>query len=203
MAMGQRNYANGFTLTLQPRMMELPTRWKTPKRIFVNSMSDLFHSDVPLFYIKRVFDVMCRADWHQYQVLTKRSERLLELSKELNWMPHIWMGVSVESDTYQHRIDDLRKTDAHVKFLSLEPLLGPLRNLDLRGIDWAIVGGESGPGARPIKPEWVAEVRDQCVSAGVPFFFKQWGGIRKKKTGRTLEGRTWDEMPLDAELVVL
>ncbi len=202
-AMGQANYRNGFRLTLQPHMLELPLRWKSPKRIFVNSMSDLFHEDVPTEYVKRVFDIMVRANWHQFQVLTKRSDRLLELSKKLEWVPHIWMGVSVESEKYAHRIDDLRKTGAHVKFLSLEPLLGPLGKLNLRNIDWAIVGGESGPGARPVNPEWVAEIRDECVRLGVPFFFKQWGGVQKKKTGRSLDGRTWDEMPMDPELVFL
>jgi protein gp37 len=202
-AMGQGNYRNAFKVTLQPQMLELPLRWKTPKRIFVNSMSDLFHKDVPTAYIKQVFDVMGRAQWHEYQVLTKRSERVLELSRQLAWVPQIWMGVSVENEDYVDRIDHLRKTDAHVKFLSLEPLLGPLRKLNLRGIDWAIVGGESGPGARSVNPEWVIEIRDQCLKAGVPFFFKQWGGVQKSKAGRTLEGRTWDEMPTDAELVVL
>ena len=201
--MGQANYRNGFELTLQPQMLDLPLRWKTPKRIFVNSMSDLFHKDVPTDYIKRVFDAMKRAHWHQYQVLTKRSERVLELSNELEWSPQIWMGVSVENDKYKHRIDDLRQTGAHVKFLSLEPLLGSLGKLNLRGIDWAIVGGESGPGARPLNVEWVTEIRDQCIRSDVPFFFKQWGGVQKSKTGRTLEGRTWDQMPMDAELVVL
>jgi protein gp37 len=200
-AMGQANYINGFELTLQPQMLDLPLSWKSPKRIFVNSMSDLFHKDVPLSYIKKVFDVMHRAPQHQYQILTKRSERLLAVHGELNWAPKIWMGVSVESDKYVSRIDDLRKTDAHVKFLSLEPLLGPLLNLNLHGIDWAIVGGESGPKARPIDPAWVTEIRDQCLDARVPFFFKQWGGVRKKTTGRTLEGRTWDEMPAESELV--
>jgi protein gp37 len=202
-AMGQANYSNGFEVTLQPKMLELPLQWKTPKRIFVNSMSDLFHPEVSLSYIKRVFAVMHCAHWHQYQILTKRSERLLELSKELDWQPQIWMGVSVENEKYVHRIDDLRKTRAHVKFLSLEPLLGPLRNLKLRGIDWAIVGGESGPGARPVDPKWIIDIRDQCTDAGVPFFFKQWGGVHKKKFGRTLEGRTWDQMPMDSDLVVL
>jgi protein gp37 len=194
-AMKQANYRNGFKLTLQPQMLELPLKWHSPKRIFVNSMSDLFHEDVPTEYIKQVFDIMRRAAWHQYQVLTKRSERLRDLGKELKWAPQIWMGVSVENEKYVSRIDDLRKSGAHVKFLSLEPLLGPLSNLNLRGIDWAIVGGESGPGARPIDAEWVTEIRDQCLCAGVPFFFKQWGGVQKKRTGRTLEGRTWDEMP--------
>jgi protein gp37 len=201
-AMGQANYRNGFKVTLQPQMLELPLHWKSPKRIFVNSMSDLFHESVPTEYINQVFDVMGRADWHQYQVLTKRSERVLELSKKLKWAPQIWMGVSVENEEYTNRIDDLRRCAAHVKFLSLEPLLGPLQKLNLKGIDWAIVGGESGPGARPIDPQWVTGIRDQCVKAGVPFFFKQWGGVQKKRTGRMLEGRTWDEMP-EAELAVL
>jgi len=198
--MGQANYRNGFEVTLQPHMLELPLKWKTPKKIFVNSMSDLFHADVPFDYIEQVFSVMRRADWHQYQVLTKRSERLLELNPRLDWAPQIWMGVSVENKDYVRRIDDLRKTDAHVKFLSLEPLLGPLHKLNLRGIDWAIVGGESGPGARPVDPSWVTDIRNQCVRAGVAFFFKQWGGVQKKKTGRDLEGRTWDEMPQIAVL---
>ena len=193
--MGQPNYRNGFNVTLQPHMLELPLKWKTPKRIFVNSMSDLFHIDVPLEYIQRVFSVMRQAHWHQYQVLTKRSERLLELNSRLQWEPQIWMGVSVENEQYVSRIDDLRNTDAHVKFLSLEPLLGPLHKLNLRGIDWAIVGGESGPGARPVDPAWIVDIRDQCLRAEVAFFFKQWGGVQKKKTGRELEGRTWDEMP--------
>lgn len=202
-AMGQANYRNGFKLTLQPQMLELPLRWKTPKRIFVNSMSDLFHKDVPTDYIKRVFETMNNADWHQYQVLTKRSDRVLELCEELDWSPQIWMGASVENEKYKFRIDELRKTKAHVKFLSLEPLLGPLGKLELSWIDWVIVGGESGPGARAVKPEWVTEIRDQCVASGIAFFFKQWGGVQKSKTGRTLDGRTWDEMPADAELVVL
>jgi protein gp37 len=194
-AMGQANYRNGFEVTLQPQMLELPLRWKTPRRIFVNSMSDLFHDDVPISYIKEVFAIMGRAHWHQYQVLTKRSERVLALSGQLPWAPQIWMGVSVENQKYAYRIDDLRKTAADVKFLSLEPLLGPLPKLNLRGIDWAIVGGESGPGARRIDPAWVTDIRNQCLKAAVPFFFKQWGGVRKKQTGRSLEGRTWDEMP--------
>jgi protein gp37 len=193
--MGQLNYRNGFEVTLQPHMLERPLKWKTPKKIFVNSMSDLFHIDVPPSYVKDVFSVMRRAHWHQYQVLTKRSERLLELSPELEWAPQIWMGVSVENKDYTHRIEDLQKTGAYVKFLSLEPLLGPLHKLNLRGIDWAIVGGESGPGARPVDPAWVTDIRDQCARADVAFFFKQWGGVQKKKTGRELEGRTWDQMP--------
>lgn len=194
-AMGQRNYRDGFKLTLQPHMLELPLRWKKPQMVFVNSMSDLLHKDVPLDYIHRVFDVMARAGQHRFQVLTKRSERLAEIAGELHWAPNIWMGVSVESVKHQSRIDDLRSAPASVRFLSLEPLLGPLPNLDLRGITWVIVGGESGPGARPMRPEWVIPIRDQCVVAGVPFFFKQWGGVQKKRHGRELDGRTWDEFP--------
>jgi len=193
--MGQINYRNGFEVTLQPQKLELPLRWKSPKRIFVNSMSDLFHEYVPVAYIKGVFEVMGLANWHQYQVLTKRADRLLELGDQLPWRPQIWMGVSVENEDYVERIDHLRETAAHVKFLSLEPLLGPLRRLKLRGIDWVIVGGKSGPGARPIDPAWVTDIRDQCLRAGVAFFFKQWGGAQKKRTGRELEGRTWDELP--------
>jgi protein gp37 len=194
-AMGQRNYRNGFALTLQPQMLEMPLRWKKPQTIFVNSMSDLFHDDVPLSYIGEVFDVMRRASWHRFQVLTKRSERLANLNSQLKWAPNIWMGVSVENDKYRFRIDDLRSTGAYVKFLSLEPLLGPLPNLKLSDIDWVIVGGESGPGARPMDSAWVTDLRDQCRSQHVPFFFKQWGGKNKKQTGRILEGRTWDQMP--------
>ena len=193
--MGQRNYRNGFELTLQPQMLPRPLQWKKPQRIFVNSMSDLFHEDVPLAYIREVFGVMRRASWHRFQVLTKRAERLEQLSTQLDWAPNIWMGVSVESDAYRWRIDHLRSTNACVKFLSLEPLLGPLRHLDLDGVDWVIVGGESGPGARPVDPGWVADLRDQCCKAQTAFFFKQWGGTNKKRTGRLLDGRTWDEMP--------
>ncbi|HZL38300.1 MAG TPA: phage Gp37/Gp68 family protein [Tepidisphaeraceae bacterium] len=195
-AMGQRNYVNGFRLTLQPHMLDTPLRWKKPRTIFVNSMSDLFHRDVPTDYIQQVFAVMNKAHWHTYQVLTKRADRLVELDSSLDWQSHVWMGVSVEHQKYIHRIDDLRKTRAKVKFLSLEPLLGPLANLDLRGIDWAIVGGESGPGARPIERAWVTDIKDQCLRAGVAFFFKQWGGFQKKRAGRELDGRTWDEMPV-------
>jgi protein gp37 len=189
------NYGNGFELTLQPHMLTRPLEWKSPKQIFVNSMSDLFHDDVPLEYIQRVFSVMNQANWHQYQVLTKRAERVEELGPKLKWAPHIWMGVSVESDKYLTRIDCLRRTPAQVKFLSLEPLLGPLPNMNLQGIDWAIVGGESGPGARPMDAAWVIDIRDQCLRANVAFFFKQWGGVFKKRTGRELEGRTWDQKP--------
>ena len=194
-AMGQKNYVNGFRLTLHEHALEVPLRWKKPQTIFVNSMSDLFHKDVPVEFIQDVFRVMNEADWHRYQVLTKRAERIERMSGALPWAPHIWMGVSVESAKYVYRIDHLRHTAAHIKFLSLEPLLGPLRDLDLGGIGWVIAGGESGPGARPMREEWVLEIRDQCVAANVPFFFKQWGGVNKKRTGRLLEGQACDEMP--------
>lgn len=195
-AMGQPNYQNGFRVTLHEHMLERPLQWKTPQLIFVNSMSDLFHEDIPLYFIQRVFDVMHRAHWHQFQVLTKRAERLMELNPHLIWPENVWMGVSVESQKYIHRINHLSQTDAAIKFLSLEPLLGPLSQLPLTNIDWVIVGGESGPGARPVMREWVIEIRDNCQRVGVPFFFKQWGGAKKKIAGRILEGRTWNEMPV-------
>lgn len=194
-AMGQPNYVNGFAVALHEHALELPLRWRKPQTIFVNSMSDLFHEKVPTDFILKVFDVMCRADWHCFQILTKRSARLRELAPRLDWPAHVWMGVSVETQDYVCRIDDLRQVPAAVRFLSLEPLLGPLTHLDLDGIDWVIVGGESGPGARPMMECWVRDVRDQCRDARVPFFFKQWGGVNKKKQGRLLDGRTWDEMP--------
>ena len=194
-AMGHANYVNGFELTLHEHMLERPLQWKKPQQIFVNSMSDLFHKNVPQEYIQRVFDVMRRASWHSFQILTKRSERLLELNDEIDWPANVWMGVSVETSTYTYRIDHLRSTEANIKFLSLEPLLGPLHNLDLSDIDWVIVGGESGPGARPIKEQWVIDIRDQCLAASVPFFFKQWGGVQKKKNGRLLQNRIWDQLP--------
>ncbi len=194
-AMGQPNYRNGFRVTKHPHVLKTPLRWKQPRTIFVNSMSDLFHQAVDLDFISSVFEVMYQASHHQFQVLTKRSARLLQLSYKLNWPQNVWMGVTVETDDYTFRIDDLRQTSANVKFLSLEPLLGPIPGLDLMGIDWVIVGGESGPGARPVRCEWVTDIRDQCLAANVPFFFKQWGGVNKKKTGRTLEGCTWGQIP--------
>lgn len=193
--MGQAKYANGFKLTIHEDILEQPLKWKKPKRIFVNSMSDTFHEDVPVSFICRMFDVMNRADWHQFQVLTKRSRRMIELNSHLHWGENIWMGVTVEHANYLHRIDDLRATDAKIKFLSMEPLLSPMPDLNLDGMDWVIVGGESGPGARPMSEEWVLDIRDQCIEKGVAFFFKQWGGVSKKKAGRLLEGRTWDEYP--------
>ena len=199
-AMGLLNYSRGFELTLHENALDTPLHWKKPMNIFVNSMSDLFHEDVPLNFILRVFDVMQKAHWHRFQVLTKRSGRLLDLDSELKWSPNIWMGVSVENNDYCYRIDDLRQTKAHIKFLSIEPMLGPLNHLNLEGIDWVIVGGESGPNARAMNPSWVTSIRDQCQKADVPFFFKQWGGINKKKAGRELEGRIWNEMPSNMKL---
>lgn len=181
---------------LVPELLNEPLKWKKPRRIFVNSMSDLFHEKVELSDIQKVFAVMEKADRHQFQVLTKRAKQLLKFNAELSWAPNIWMGVSVEDKHVTDRIDALRQTDAHIKFLSLEPLLGALPYLKLDGIDWVIVGGESGPGAREMQKKWVIEIREQCAEAGVAFFFKQWGGKRKSKKGRELEGRTYDEMPV-------
>jgi len=194
-AMGQPNYRQGFELALHEQALDLPLRWKKPQMIFVNSMSDLFHKDVPVEFVLRVFDAMRRASWHTFQVLTKRAERLEQLDAEIDWPSNVWMGVSVEDERFAFRVGHLRRTHARVKFLSLEPLLGPIPSLDLGGIHWVIVGGESGPGARPMKESWVAGIRDQCVRCRVPFFFKQWGGTAKKRAGRLLAGRTWDELP--------
>jgi protein gp37 len=194
-AMGSVNYKNGFKLTLHDQVVELPLTWKKPQTIFVNSMSDLFHKDVPFEFIQKVFDVMNKAYWHRFQILTKRSDILLNYNSKLNWGDNIWMGVSVENNNFIYRIDQLRNTAAKTKFLSVEPLLGPIDKLDLKNINWVIVGGESGPGARPMKEEWVIRIKDECIYAGVPFFFKQWGGIRKKKAGRLLQGKTWSQMP--------
>ncbi|MBL7221898.1 MAG: phage Gp37/Gp68 family protein [Phycisphaerae bacterium] len=194
-AMGQANYTNGFNVTMHPHVLEHPLKWKKPQTIFVNSMSDLFHDDVPLEFIQQIFDVMTRASRHTFQILTKRAERLADLAPLLNWPENVWMGVTVENAACTGRIDDLRRVSAATRFLSLEPLLGPLPNLDLEGIDWVIVGGESGPGARPMAEPWAKDLRDQCRRARVPFFFKQWGGKNKKKAGRILDGQTWDQMP--------
>jgi protein gp37 len=194
-AMGLEKYRQGFRLALHPEALEEPLNWLKPQNIFVNSMSDLFHEDVPLDFVLNIFDVMRRAHWHQFQILTKRTERLLELDAAIDWPQNVWMGVSVENAQYAYRINLLRQTHAAIKFLSLEPLLGALLNLDLHGIHWVIVGGESGPHARPIEYEWVQDIRNQCERSNVAFFFKQWGGTRKKKSGRLLDGRTWDELP--------
>ena len=194
-AMGVPQYRDGFRLTLQPEMLDVPRRWKQPRKVFVNSMSDLFHPEVPLSFIQQVFEVMNECPQHTFQILTKRPERAAMYSPDLKWSPNIWMGTSVENMLVVHRIKDLVRVRAKVRFLSLEPLLGPLPRLPLTGIHWVIVGGESGPRARPMEKEWVTQIRDRCVAQGVPFFFKQWGGVNKKKTGRRLEGRHWDEMP--------
>ena len=197
-AMGNPNYRDGFDLTMHEHALNLPLTWKTPQFIFVNSMSDLFHERVPLEFILRVFEVMKQASWHKFQVLTKRSQRLAELSSEIQWPENVWMGVSVENANFTYRIDHLRQTQAQTKFLSIEPLLGPIPRIDLNGINWVIVGGESGPYARPMEKEWVIEIKNQCLTQKVPFFFKQWGGKNKKLNGRLLEGRTWDGLPVSA-----
>ena len=194
-AMRNPNYHNGFQLTLHEHVVELPLTWKKPRVIFVNSMSDLFHKDVPVEFILRVFDTMRRASWHTFQVLTKRSDRLLEIDDQIAWPANVWMGVSVENDKYAFRADDLRSTHAQTKFLSVEPLLGPVPSLNLQGIHWVIVGGESGPGSRPMEEAWVKQVRDNCVASEVAFFFKQWGGVNKKRAGRLLENEIWDQLP--------
>ncbi len=191
---GGRAKWNG-RINLDRASLDIPKKWKTGRTIFVNSMSDLFHEDVPLDFIEDVFATMVATPQHTYQVLTKRAERIEDVAPHLPWPKHIWLGVSVESGDYAYRIDHLRRSRAAIKFLSLEPLLGPLDKLDLRGIDWAIAGGESGPGARPMPIEWVRSIRDQCVAAGVAFHFKQWGGVNKKRTGRMLDGKTWDQLP--------
>jgi len=188
-------YERGFDLQLRPERLVQPLEWSSPRIIFVNSMSDLFHVSVPDDYIVAVFNIMKAASWHRFQVLTKRAERLKRLSDKLAFPENIWVGVSVESPEYFWRIQFLRQVPAHVRFLSCEPLLAPLGNLPLDGIHWVIVGGESGPGARPMHPEWVRQVRDRCAARGIPFFFKQWGGVRKHLHGRSLDGITWDEMP--------
>lgn len=194
-AMGIPRYRNGFAITLQADQLDLPLRWRKPKRIFVNSMSDLFHESVPEEFVRRTFDVMSAAHWHVFQVLTKRSQRLAALAPRLPWPPNVWQGVSVESPRYVDRVEDLRQVPAAVRFLSVEPLLKPIPQLRLEGIHWVIVGGESGPRRRPISAEWIRMIRDQCLREDVPFFFKQWGGRTPKSHGRLLDGRTWDQMP--------
>jgi len=195
-AMGTPQYANAFALTLHPDSVELPLRWKKPRTIFVNSMSDLFHKDVPLDFIQRVFGVMNRCPQHTFQILTKRADVAAAHAPHLTWSPNIWMGTSIENALVLHRIASLRTIPAAIRFLSVEPLLGPLPKLPLTDIHWVIVGGESGPGARPMNSTWVRQIRDRCLAQSVPFFFKQWGGINKKKTGRLLDNRTWDQMPV-------
>jgi len=193
--MGSDRYRNGFEPTLHWDLVDQPRQWKRPRTVFVNSMSDLFQVDVPLEFIAAVFATIQATPQHTYQVLTKRSDRLLELASSLPWPANLWMGVSVEDQRVVHRVRDLQRVPAQVRFLSCEPLIGPLARLPLRGIHWVIVGGESGPGARPMEPHWVEQIQQQCAKAGAAFFFKQWGGVRKHVTGRQLHGRTWDEMP--------
>ena len=198
-AMGSDRYRNGFEVTLHPDLVDVPRGWRQPRVVFVNSMSDLFHDDIPLAYIQRVFATMRDCPHHTFQVLTKRSERLAEFAAYLPWPKNVWMGVSVEDARVMHRVADLQATPAAVRFLSLEPLIGPLDNLTLEGIHWAIVGGESGPKARPMQKQWVSSILRQCRAARVPFFFKQWGGVRKDLTGRALNGRIYDEMPRELQ----
>ena len=194
-AMGNPRYKNGFTMTLHQDQLDLPLRWRQPRQIFVNSMSDLFHEAVPDEYIRRAFDIMVKARWHVFQILTKRARRLAQIAPTLPWPSNVWQGVSVENARYTWRVVELLKVPAAVRFLSVEPLLGPIPELPLEGIGWVIVGGESGPEHRPIKPEWVREIRDQCSKGRVPFFFKQWGGRTPKAGGRLLDGQQWNGMP--------
>ena len=194
-AMGNKSYINGFDLTLHHELLTKPLLWKKPKLIFVNSMSDMFHKDVPFEFIQDIFSVMKEANWHIFQILTKRSDNLKNLAYKLEWPENVWMGVTVESKDYMHRINDLLDTPAAIKFLSLEPLLSDMPNINLKGIDWVIVGGESGPKSRPMLKEWVIDIKNQCDNYNIPFFFKQWGGVQKKKNGRKLNGRIYSDMP--------
>ena len=195
-AMGVAKYRKGFSVALHEAALDEPMKWRKPRLVFVNSMSDLFHKSVPTTFIEAVFETMNRAPQHTFQVLTKRPSRVLQLSVRLRWTPNIWLGTSIESERWLWRLERLKETGARTKFLSLEPLLGPLSHLTLQGINWVIVGGESGPGARPMEADWVRGIRDNCVQNSVPFFFKQWGGVFKKRAGRLLDGRTWDQMPM-------
>lgn len=191
-------YEQGFALRMWPERLDQPLRWRRPRTIFVNSMSDLFHEEIPEEFIEEVFRVMGEADWHIFQILTKRAERLVEMCERLPWPPNVWMGVSIENRRFVHRADQLRQVPAAVRFISAEPLLGPLEDLDLERIDWLIAGGESGPGYRPVKEEWLLELRNHCLDARVAFFFKQWGGRWPKQGGRLLEGREWNALPASA-----
>ncbi|GHG60359.1 hypothetical protein GCM10012320_34920 [Sinomonas cellulolyticus] len=208
-AMGAAKYQNdgspvtsgpGFGVTVHPQALRQPLTWKSPKVVFVNSMSDLFHAKVPISFVQDIFDVIAATSQHTYQALTKRSHRMARVADKLSWPTNLWMGVSVEEQAVVDRIDHLREVPAAVRFLSCEPLIGPLEQLDLGGIGWVIAGGESGPNHRPMDPAWVESIRDQCLAADVPFFFKQWGGRTPKQGGRQLDGRTWDEMPTYAAL---
>jgi len=192
---GSPNYKNGFKVTLHPHMLNLPTKWKKSRMVFVNSMSDLFHEDIPIDFIQKVFEIMNNCPQHIFQILTKRAERLADLNHLLSWTNNIWMGVTIEHENYLYRKDYLKKTNANIKFISFEPLLSSMPNIELENIDWIIVGGESGPGARPLNPDWVIKIKNQCLSKKLPFFFKQWGGYNKKKNGRLLEGKEWNQVP--------
>lgn len=194
--MGQARYANGFEVTLHDDLVSLPLKWKKPRIIFVNSMSDIFHGDIPDSFIKKIFATMAEASWHTFQILTKRSKRMVSLADKLDWPPNIWMGVTVETSSHINRISDLQQIPAAVKFLSMEPLLGPIPKFPCQDIDWVIVGGESGPGARIMQKEWPAQIRDFNIAHKIPFFFKQWGGVRKHQNGRLLEGKLWSEYPV-------
>lgn len=194
-AMGNPRYTNGFNVTLHHDLLELPYKWKKPRKVFVNSMSDLFHEDVPIEFIQKAFKTMRETPHNTYQILTKRSKRLMELNDQLEWSPNIWMGTSVEDENVLYRIDHLRQVNAYVRFLSCEPLIGPLNNLNLNGIHWVIVGGESGPGSRPMEADWVRDIRDSCIDQNVAFFFKQWGGVQKHRFGRELDNKIYDEYP--------
>jgi protein gp37 len=200
-AMGVARYQNGFQVTLHKDLIDLPRKWKQPRLIFVNSMSDLFHEDVPFEFILRVFETMVVSPQHTFQILTKRSERLRKVAPILPWPDNVWMGVSVEDEGVSYRINDLQSTPAQIRFLSCEPLIGPLNTIPLHGIHWVIVGGESGPGARPMQQVWVESIQAQCAEANVAFFFKQWGGVRKKRNGRTLNGQIFDEMPIRSRIL--
>lgn len=194
-AMGVPQYQDGFEVRIHENLVERPLTIKSPKHIFLNSMSDLFHEDVPQYFIKKIFTTMNSAHWHLFQILTKRSDMLFKMNQVLTWSENIWMGVSIENEKFMNRLDDLRKTNASLKFISFEPLLGPIPKINLDGIDWVIVGGESGPRSRAVEKEWITQIRDQCIKTNIPFFFKQWGGKNKKKNGRLLEGIVWDQFP--------
>jgi protein gp37 len=193
--MGQAKYKNGFAVTLHNDALALPLSWKKPRLIFVNSMSDIFHKDVPLEFIRKIFEVMRQADWHIFQILTKRSERMAKLAPSLDWPENVWAGVTVESDKYINRLSDLCQVPSAVRFVSMEPLLGPIPNFPIEGLDWIVLGGESGPGARPMEKAWVIEIRNRCIQNGIPFFFKQWGGFNRKETSCLFEGKYYHEMP--------
>jgi protein gp37 len=194
-AAGLYRYRNGFKVTLQEDIVELPLRWRKPRLVFAGSMTDLFHEDIPFEYLLRIFETMQKAHWHVFQLLTKREDRLAELYKHLPWPENVWMGVTVESSKEISRMEILRKVPAAVRFVSMEPLLGPIPRFPIDGIDWIIVGGESGPNARPVEYRWIVEIRNRCLKNNIPFFFKQWGGINKKKSGSLLDGKYYHEYP--------